>query len=390
MGLLFGDKEGTSRNAGSRRVASLVLDAVVILVIGLCIILLINRSKTTPDKEKTPAESVVSADRPSMGLGEPEVIQFSQPQPSEQITTSVPDEEMPDFRLPGIADTGAGLLRGVAEDSGIQRAIRDLFTEPTENLFGRTDRHGDELEVTYYNFDRTSDGAYSIISQPEYFSYLRDLVDSGWQTEKLDRFYQSPEKRYATTIAIPHGTSLTGPLSFGAPVEDTRFWAAHYRGKIVHNEGIMFRFWGSSEGVLAVAVDRDLVLVANEPNADMDAYTVGLSWNRRAERSRSMLYNNGPYKCGSNSLVGGQWITLEPGVPHDFDVLVGSGPGPDYFAMLMVEVRYEIYSLNDWGGPIFPLFAIEPPSRDLEDMILMNMYEGEANATNITTFFSSY
>ena len=389
MGLPIGrmnDADGSRR-----RRAALLINAAVIVGIGVCAVLLFRSPREEPSGGNGVGDTGAAGDRPSMRLGRPEIKQFSQPQPSDPIATTVSDESVPDIRLPDLQSAGAGLLSGVLNASGVRSDLQDMMSEQTENLFGRTDQTGNELEVTFYSFDRNRDGSKLAITSAEFFRYLRDFVSSDWQTEKLDSIYQSPQKRYATTVALPLGTSFIGPLSFGEEFDgQSRFWAAHYRGKLVHKDGITFRFWGSSDSVLVVAVDSKLELVANAPYSQIDAYTVGMDWNRRSERSRSMLSDNGPYKIGSNSLVGGQWITLEPGVPRDIDILVGSGPVSDSFAMLLIEERYELYPLNDWGGPIFPLFAIEPPSWELQDLILMNAFEGEAGITNIQTYFNSY
>ena len=104
--------------------------------------------------------------------------------------------------------------------------------------------------------------------------------------------------------------------------------------------------------------------------------------------SRGQTTSLGQHPCGNGYLVGSNWITLEPGVPHDFDAVVGEAPGGQFFAMLLVEVQGEEYELNNFGGKTFSLFAVEPLSRPLQDSILMGMYQGDAMVTNITTYFN--
>jgi len=86
-------------------------------------------------------------------------------------------------------------------------------------------------------------------------------------------------------------------------------------------------------------------------------------------------------------MAGGDWITLEPGVPLDFEAIAGEGPGGEFHAQLLVEVKGEKYPLNDRGAPIFPIFAMEEPTWALQDSILENLFAGEANVTNVTTIF---
>jgi hypothetical protein len=81
---------------------------------------------------------------------------------------------------------------------------------------------------------------------------------------------------------------------------------------------------------------------------------------------------------------------LEPGVPLKFKALVGESPGGLFGAQLLVEVKGENYPLNELGSKIFPIFAMDTPSWEVQDAILMNMTEGEANVTNVTTIFRDY
>ena len=91
-----------------------------------------------------------------------------------------------------------------------------------------------------------------------------------------------------------------------------------------------------------------------------------------------------------SSMVGSSWITLEPGVPMDFDAIAGEGPGGEFYAMLLVEVKGKDYPLNEYGIPMFEVFAMEELSWGLQDSILMNLYKNEANVTNVTTFFNDF
>lgn len=207
----------------------------------------------------------------------------------------------------------------------------------------------------------------------------------------LSRYYHSPKKLHATTIFIPIVTSCMGPVAFGESHEDAACWAAHYRGKIVHKEGVTFRFWGISDDVMTVAIDKEVVLAANISWDKVGAHTIAEKWwGKTAPGSRSgSTVDDGVYLMADGSMVGGDWITLEPGVEHDFDAIVGEGPGGEFYAMLMVEVKGEDYEMNEYGQPMFPVFAMEPLSWELQDAILMNLYKDEANVTNVTTFFNA-
>ena len=98
----------------------------------------------------------------------------------------------------------------------------------------------------------------------------------------------------------------------------------------------------------------------------------------------------GLQEVGPRRRIGGDWITLEAGVPRDFQAIVGESPGGQFHAQLLVEVQGEEYPLNKRGSRLLPIFAMEPISWALQDTILVNMVEGDANVTNVTTFFRDY
>ncbi|HSR88094.1 MAG TPA: hypothetical protein VLL07_04000, partial [Pontiella sp.] len=160
-------------------------------------------------------------------------------------------------------------------------------------------------------------------------------------------------------------------------------WMVYYRGKLLHKEGITFRFWGAADDVLTVRVDGKVVLAANYTWTGSDGHPIAQDWISHAP-------NNRMFRLGNQKMAGGDWITLEPGVPLDFEAIAGEGPGGEFHAQLLVEVKGETYPLNDRGAPVFPIFAMEEPTWALQDSILENMVEGEANVTNVTTIFRDF
>jgi len=371
-----------SKGAPSGFVISLIFHAVAFFVAGLFVVFTVLPKDEPEFKAPPPVE------RPKMKLKKPKVKikKSSQPKPSSRIVAKVKTAKMPEIQIPDLVGTGEGLMGGL----GAGGEFMDIPDIEEVTMFGGGQTTGSDLEVTFYAFAKKANGTPNPNMQHrEYYNILREFVDNGWNTRDLSKYYHSPKKLFASTIAIPIVTSIMGPLSFGESMHPAYCWAAHYRGKLVHKEGITFRFWGAADDVLTVAVDKEVALSANFGWNGVDAYLIAPEWEASAPGSRN-AHNDGNfnYYCGNSALVGGDWITLEPGVAHDFDAIVGEGPGGEFFAMLMVEVQGENYPLNDWGAPIFPLFATEPVPRELQDAILMNMFEGEANVTNITTFFN--
>jgi hypothetical protein len=117
---------------------------------------------------------------------------------------------MPDIQLPEMDGLGDGFGDGVG---GF-----DLTPELEEiSVLGSTLSIGSDLEGTFYDFNRRRDGRVAGMESDVFISQLADFVSSGWSTRKLARFYRSPKKLYATTIAVPPIPSPLAPSKFGQP-----------------------------------------------------------------------------------------------------------------------------------------------------------------------------
>lgn len=379
---MFRKKDKVDKGAPSGLVISLAIHAAAFFAAGT---FLVFQAIQPPVAEFVPPPPIV---RPKMQLKKPKVKvqKNSQPKPSSRIVAKVKTREMPEIQLPDLMGSGEGLMGG----TGLGDGFLDLPEIAEMNIIGTTVTTGSDLEATFYCFNRLANGRTSRLSHFQMTSVVRDFVEGGWNTSMLQKYYHSPRKLYAQTIAIPACTSMVGPVSFGEEpdINMAECWIAHYRGVISNKDGVTFRFWGHADDILTVALNKKVVLAANLPWNGIEAWTIGQKWGDRAPGSRGITDTSGIYMCGIGVLAGCNWLTLEPGIPYDFDAVVGEAPGGEFFAMLLVEVKGVEYKNNDWGGKEFDLFATGPLSRELQDSILMGMYEGDANVTNISTYFN--
>ncbi|MBN2684144.1 MAG: hypothetical protein JXR40_02590 [Pontiellaceae bacterium] len=373
------------KGAPSGFIVSLIFHAAVFFAAGVFVVYSMVKPKpfifTQPENVERP---VIDYKKPVV-----RVKSSSSPEPASHIVSIAKTAKMPEVSIPDLTGNGEGLLDGMGGDFGNTMGPPDASTIP--KLFGDGITTGKDLQVTFYSMGRASSGAKRPISHQEYFSIIADFVEKGWDTSLLNRYYHSPRKLYASCIAIPSVSSIVGPLSFreSAYLENARCWAAHYRGTIKHKDGITFRFWGASDDVLTVALNKEVVLAANFPWDGVDAYLIASDFDTsRAPGSRStQSEDDGMYPIGNVTMVGSDWITLKPGETYDFDAVAGEGPGGGFFAMLMVEIQGEEYATNDRGGKVFPLFATQPLSWEVEDSILMNMNKGDCQVTDLSTHF---
>jgi hypothetical protein len=370
---LFNRPGKVSKGAPSGFVISLIFHAAAFFIAGLFVVFtVVNRPE--PEFEASPP-----IERPKMQLKKPKVKvqKSSQPKPSSRIVAKVQTKQMPEIQLPDLVGTGDGLMGGVGTGIG---EVMDLPELGQPTLFGDGQSAGNDLKVSFYNLNKTSRGTTASMDDDTYQDVIGKFLQSGWDKSILDKYYRSPKTLYATTIMIPMVMSAVGPDAFGEDMNYGYCWAALYEGKLVHKDPITFRFWGASDDVLAVALDGELVLEASWPRGEVHKYA---KWVTKAP------INYTDY-LGNQFRVGGDWVTMEPGVPKDFKAIVGESPGGQFHAQLLVEVQGEEYPLNKRGSKLFPVFAMEPLSWALQDTILVNMVEGDANVTNVTTFFRDY
>ncbi len=363
-----------NKGAPSGFFVSLVFHVAAFFIAGLFVVF---RVMNPPEPE---FEAPAPIERPKMKLKKPKVKvkKSSQPKPSSRIVAKVRTKNMPEIQLPDLVGSGDGLLGGL----GVGGEFLDLPEIPTTSLFGGGTTSGSDMEVSFYCMARERDGTPNyVMSVQQYCQILRDFVKDGWSANDFSRYYRSPQNLYSSTILIPPVNSLLGPAAFNENMEFAYCWVAHYRGRLVHKDDITFRFWGASDDVLVVAVDGEVVLAANLTWDGIDAHTIAQDWTSKAP-------NNRVYRFGGQLMAGSDWITLKAGEAHDLQAIVGEAPGGAFYAALLVEVQGVDYPLNYRGDPIFPAFTTEKISRALQDEVMMNLLEEEANVTNVTTIFN--
>jgi hypothetical protein len=91
------------------------------------------------------------------------------------------------------------------------------------------------------------------------------------------------------------------------------------------------------------------------------------------------------YYMGNNKSIVGDWVTLEPGVPVDMEMVIGDNGGQACF-MIAVEEQGVEYPKTYQGGPLLPAFKTAEFSRDMLDLIYKNLVEDEICLTNGPVF----
>jgi hypothetical protein len=352
------------KGAPSGLVISLLVHATAFMLAGLLVVFTVHQKD---EKKFVPPKPV---DRPKMKLKKPrvKVKKTARPKSTQRIVTKVKRASMPDIQLPEMSGIGDGLVGGL---DGFE--IMPDLGEIT--VFGSGQSIGNDLEGTFIDMKRDRSGKPIPYATDTSFTAIKRFVKDGFKPSRFARFYRSPRKLYATTVQISPILSCMGPIAFDEADTVGCLFMIHYTGQLVHKEGITFRFRGSSGDGLVVGVDGEVVLDANW----MGQEGLYSDWQITDPDHRKHL-------LGIQEAAVGDWITLEPGVPHRLDILVAEIPGGGFSAQLVVEEKDVDYERNSRGSPILPVFKTAELSRDQMDAIYIDLVENEVCLTNGPVF----
>jgi hypothetical protein len=358
--------KGVSKGAPSGLMISLLVHAGAFFLAGLLVVFSVVKKK---EVTFIPPPAI---ERPKMKLKKPKVKikKSAKPASPTRIMAKVSKANMPDLQLPELGGAGTG-FGGIGGLGGFDT----MPTVEATTLFGSGLSVGNDLVGTFYDMKRSRSGNSAELDPEALNAIIEKFVKGGWRSRDLSKYYQSPKKLYATCFMVPTTRSATAPRAFGESDTGGWCWLVHYKGDLVHADGITFRFWGQGDDVLLVRVNGEVVLNASWPG-NGDQYT---KWTSDDSKTRT-------YVLGNNYSVPSDWITLEPGVPLDMEVLCGELPGGQFDMMLVVEEKGVEYPQNKNAAPIFPMFKTAEPSHELRDVIYEWLPKGEASITNGPVF----
>jgi len=364
------DKQKITKGAPSAILLSILIHVGLFLVAGAFIVF------TVLPKDEVKFEPPPPVKHPKMPIKKLKVRtkKPSKPKATAKLTAVIKKVDLNEIAFPDIETSGMGI--GIGDGGNGSGGFGDLPDLEEITVFGDPNiKIGNDFDGTFYDFKQTRSGN-SIVMDNEHFKIaVGKFVRDGWRTSSLSKYYRAKRKLHATCFMVPPILSVFAPAAFNEPDVEGFQWIIHYKGKLVYSEPIKFRFWGHGDDILIVRVDGKIVLNAAWKGTEY-YYS---DWNYHPAGDRT-------YSLGNNLAAIGKWITLEPGVPLDMEVLIGEVPGGVFASMLLVEVEGVKYPKNKFGGPILPMFKTNEPSPDLIDAIYYNLYPGEASVTNGPVF----
>jgi hypothetical protein len=197
------------------------------------------------------------------------------------------------------------------------------------------------LTGIFYDLKETQQKKPSGVDPGEYERIVEEYLAKNWDEDVLNRYYQVSKPLNTTQIFIPLANSDLAPKVFGLENTDARpnLWVAHYKAEVSPPEAGTYRFVGTGDDIIAVAVDGKTVLSSFG------------TWKPSEP--------NGP-KAGSFLMVHGDWMTLKADQIIDLDVIFGDEPGAVFDAFLMIQKQGVTYKMDQTGHPILPIFQVAP------------------------------
>ncbi len=248
-------------------------------------------------------------------------------------------------------------------------------------IFGSEQSIGNDFEGVIYDFKRRRDGGKFSVSMSaeetlKFKEYVEKFIKSGWRSSSVARFYKSPRTLYTPMIMIPPITSALGPWAFGEREMYPYQYMLHYKGQLVHKDGIRFRFVVMGDNFLLIRLDGKVV---------MD-YKNQFEHVLSVKRFKPLSYHLGHWYAYATD-----WIELEPGVPMEMEAILGDYKGGLFSAMIAVEVEGEVYPTAPLpqDNPVLPIFKTAALSADQVDAVYEFMWEGHMMVTN-GPIFSDY
>jgi len=246
----------------------------------------------------------------------------------------------------GLGGSGSGGGKGNGKGKGFGDGMGPGLGGGAAGMspFGMLDPKSEGLVGTYYDFkfDQSHKQIKDRWEIPDLCKVYRNFFNANWDERLLSKYYQAPQKLFATRIAVPILPAEKAPTYFGA--EETKFpaWCVLYKGMVSPPESGTFRFVCASDDAMAVRMDRKQVLSHH--------YCLGKGYVNKPIEG---LYNKSwlpedyiphpaHYPSSSGYLACGQWFTVTKGQWTQCEIMImETGYGGVNSAILLLQKKGE-------------------------------------------------
>lgn len=233
--------------------------------------------------------------------------------------------------------------------TGLALAAATCVRADEAGAFGRSERGTAALVGIFYDLKQTQRREPVPNAGGGYARWVDEFIVSGLDETLFNRFFRAGRPLYTTQIATGRLNAEAAPKAFGVEgVVQPRLWVVHYKAQVAAPADGTYRFVGAADDLMAVLIDRRVVLVGNHPSTKFPL----TGWAAPA--------GGNPKVAAHTSAIYGDWIDLRANQLVDMDVLIGERPGGVFNALLLYQKKGETYPLTGKGEIILPLFQVAP------------------------------
>ncbi len=271
----------------------------------------------------------------------------------------------------GLGDGGSGLGSGSSGGSALEGTFYDL----KQTGKGRSRKVSDLAT-------KGADGALTI-NRNKYYEAIANFLNKGWTASQLSKYYESPNKLYASNFYMPVALARYAPIAY--QVGDNKKpqnqwmcqpsgWCVVYRGKVRAPKKGKFRFIGMGDDCIAVRFNRKLVLEGgyrlpsagpSSPKFQLstqggrDAFFKDVKSNRDHDHKGYELINTiegiGVWGRELGGLMAGAEFDVEEGKTYPIEILVVEEGGKFGFMLFIEDItngknskakKYDIFRTN--------------------------------------------
>lgn len=220
------------------------------------------------------------------------------------------------------------------------------------NVFGQETGSDGAMMGILYDLKQTQDHKLTWVNPVSYYLVVDEFLSKKWDESVLNRYYRVSRPLYTTQIFIPTMAADAAPKAFNAENKvKPSLWIVHYKAQVSPPEDGTYRFVGSADDMLAVAINGKTVLSA--PLFDPQGAHLPLTKWITPEPGGILGLDFG-------NLVNGDWIQLKKDDAVDLDVIIGECPGGLFSAFLLIEKQGGHYQQDASHHAILPIFQVAP------------------------------
>lgn len=242
----------------------------------------------------------------------------------------------------GLGGSGGGAGRGTGK----------------KTFFGSTEKIENTLVGRLYSFKQDRARHLTPRTMANIQEKLMDFIAQRFAVSALKELFVSPTLLYTTYVMLPNIPSEEAPKAFNVEKEmQPGNWMIHYTGWVAPTVDGIYRFTGSCDGYLIVAVDGKVVLDGSVINA-WEHKPRGHDWMIHGDITKWV--NTAPIipsRFNYIPLVPGDWIPWRAKELHKLDIVLFSNGTLSSYSLLMEEKGRQ-YKKNEKGEPSLPLFRV--------------------------------